>query len=75
MSQIVAYNYIVTDNSEIFRLLMLMLLLLNDRDGGNVTGTLNTMMIMAFLAGGSNCGNLNSGGNTGTSNSSLFPDS
>ena len=44
-----------------------MLLVIND-SGSGVTGTLNTMMIMALLAGGS--GNCNSG-NCGTS---PFPD-
>lgn len=44
----------MTDNGDIFRLLLLMLLLVSDREGGgSLTGTLNTMMIMAFLAAGS----------------------
>ena len=53
------------DSSDL--LLLLMLLVIND-SGSGVTGTLNTMMIMALLAGGS--GNCNSG-NCGTS---PFPD-
>lgn len=44
-----------------------MLLVIND-SGSGVTGTLNTMMIMALLAGGSrNC-------NSGNCGTSPFPD-
>ena len=52
---------------------MLMLLLLNDREeSGGVTGTLNTMMIMAFLAGGEcGCGTQKNGCTTDP----IFPDS
>lgn len=54
----------MTNNGDIFRLLLLMLLVLNDKgDGCNVTGTLNTMMIMALLAGDGGSGNNNGGGN------------
>lgn len=45
----------MTDNGDIFRLLLLMLLLMNDKEDG-VTGTLNTMMIMALLTGSANNG-------------------
>ena len=45
----------MTDNRDIFRLLLLMLLLMNDKEDG-VTGTLNTMMIMALLTGSANNG-------------------
>ena len=51
-----------------------MLLIISDRsDGGSVTGTLNTMMIMALLAGSggnNNCPNVGSSDGGGT-----FPDS
>ena len=47
-----------------------MLLVLNDKgEGCGVTGTLNTMMIMALLAGDGGSGNGNCGGN----NNGVFP--
>lgn len=58
----------MTNNGDIFRLLLLMLLVLNDKgEGCGVTGTLNTMMIMALLAGDGGSGNC--GGN----NNGVFP--
>ena len=42
----------MTDNSEIFRLLLLMLLVLNDRSGNcDTTSSLNTMIIISLLLG------------------------
>lgn len=47
-----------------------MLLVLNDKgEGCGVTSTLNTMMIMALLAGDGGSGNGNCGGN----NNGVFP--
>ena len=64
----------MTDNGDIFRLLLIMLHIISDRsDGGSVTGTLNTMMIMALLAGSGGNNNCPNGGSS--DGGGTFPDS